>query len=341
MRFRILLALGVAVGLALAAVAAPAEPGCKLVQTEEWPVRIANNKLIVDGAINGQPVGVMIDTGAARTLIFRSAAMRLGLDRRRSRAYPMLGVGGTTDVETAVIDELRVGATTRKALRMMVVGEQDPGDGVAVLLGEDFLRRFDVEFDLARGAVRLFLATNCEGASLAYWTTGEANEIAIEPMNDATPKIILNVRIDGQPVHALLDSGAGASMLEKSAAARLGVTPTTRGVVPAGSGGGLGHQRVELWIGTFRSVDVGGESIADARILFGDLWAGASYTPIGSHITRRMGTEQSLLLGADFLRAHRLLIAHSQQKIYFTYAGGPVFPQGAMPEGDGAPAGTR
>jgi tetratricopeptide (TPR) repeat protein len=32
-----------------------------------------------------------------------------------------------------------------------------------------------------------------------------------------------------------------------------------------------------------------------------------------------------MLLGADFLRAHRVLVAHSQGKMYFTYAGGPVF----------------
>ena len=32
-----------------------------------------------------------------------------------------------------------------------------------------------------------------------------------------------------------------------------------------------------------------------------------------------------MLLGADFLHAHRVLVAHSQRKIYFTYAGGPVF----------------
>ena len=32
-----------------------------------------------------------------------------------------------------------------------------------------------------------------------------------------------------------------------------------------------------------------------------------------------------MMLGADFLRSHRLLVAHSQRKVYFTYAGGPVF----------------
>jgi hypothetical protein len=32
-----------------------------------------------------------------------------------------------------------------------------------------------------------------------------------------------------------------------------------------------------------------------------------------------------MLLGADFLRSHRVLIAHSQRKMYFTHAGGTVF----------------
>ena len=28
-----------------------------------------------------------------------------------------------------------------------------------------------------------------------------------------------------------------------------------------------------------------------------------------------------MLLGADFLRSHRVLVAHSQREMYFTYAG--------------------
>ena len=37
-----------------------------------------------------------------------------------------------------------------------------------------------------------------------------------------------------------------------------------------------------------------------------------------------------MLLGADFLRSHRVLVANSQRKLYFTYSGGPVF-GGAAP----------
>jgi len=35
--------------------------------------------------------------------------------------------------------------------------------------------------------------------------------------------------------------------------------------------------------------------------------------------------ETDMILGADFLRAHHVLFAVSQQKLYFSYAGGRVF----------------
>jgi hypothetical protein len=34
---------------------------------------------------------------------------------------------------------------------------------------------------------------------------------------------------------------------------------------------------------------------------------------------------RDMLLGLDFLRAHRVLVANSQRRIYFTYTGGRVF----------------
>ena len=37
------------------------------------------------------------------------------------------------------------------------------------------------------------------------------------------------------------------------------------------------------------------------------------------------GTDVAMLLGLDFLRAHRVLFANSQGQMYFSYNGGPVF----------------
>jgi hypothetical protein len=39
-----------------------------------------------------------------------------------------------------------------------------------------------------------------------------------------------------------------------------------------------------------------------------------------------------MLLGADFLLAHRVLVAQSQRRIYFTNAGVPMFQPSRPPE---------
>jgi hypothetical protein len=49
--------------LAIASIAAGAESACKMLQVVELPVRVVKNKLIVDGAVNGQKIGIVLDTG--------------------------------------------------------------------------------------------------------------------------------------------------------------------------------------------------------------------------------------------------------------------------------------
>jgi len=53
----------------------------------------------------------------------------------------------------------------------------------------------------------------------------------------------------------------------------------------------------------------------------------ARFDETGSHLRRRVSGVPDMLLGSDFLRAHRVLIAHSQRKMYFSYTGGTVFPE--------------
>ena len=331
------LAASVATGLALASMAAAAASDCKMVQIVELPVRLEHNKLIVDGAINGQKIGVMLDTGMTNTLIVRSAAVRLGLARQEARGYRMLGIGGETHVEAALVDEFKIGQATRKGWRMLVAGEHDLGDDVAVLLGEDFFDQVDVEFDLAHNAVRLFQPKDCDRVSLAYWAGGDVGEVEIDAVHDVSPQIILTVLINGQPVRAQLDSGAGTSVLDKADAARLGVTPDTPGVVAVGSGAGLGQKSVDYWIGPFQSFVIGDEIIRDTTILFGDLWKNTTYARDGSRVPQKVEGTPAMLLGVDFLRAHRLLVAHSQRKIYFSYAGGPVFQRTTAPGASNVP----
>ncbi len=320
-----------ATGLALATSAAAAASNCKMVQIADWPVRSGRGVPLVEGTVNGQQISSMLDTGA-ETMILRPAADRLGLTRQQARGARLFGIGGETHVEVTVIDEFKVGQVTRKNLRLPVAGERDFGSRIDAIVGEDFFEQIDVEFDLPHNAVRLFQPKDCEGVLLAYWATQGASEVAMEPFYDAGPRIVLTVQINGKPTPALLDSGSSASVLDKSIAERLGITLDSARVVASGKGGGLGSKLVDFWIAPLQSFAIGNETIQDTTIRFADLWKDATYTPTASHLPRKVAGTPSMLLGADFLRAHRVLVAHSQRKVYFTYEGGPVFQPKAPPE---------
>lgn len=334
---RVLLAVSLAACLATGGLAGAAESGCTMIKIADLPVRLVRNKLIVDGAINGKKAGIVIDTGADMTVMARSAADRLGLERRETRGYRLFGVGGESKAEAVLIDDFRIGQASRKGWRMLVAGEHDFGEDIAVFLGEDFFDQVDVEFDLAHGAVRLFQPKNCDGVSLAYWTSEEPREVAIEPIYEMSPRIFVTVQINGQPVKAMLDSGASQSALTKTDAARLGVTPETPGVVAIQSGRGLGPKKVDTWIAPFDSVVIGNEIINHVHLAFSDLYKDTTYTSIGSRLGQNVSSEQPMLLGADFLRAHRVLVSHSQRKMYFTYLSGPVFATPRPPESGAEP----
>ncbi|MBI2753733.1 MAG: aspartyl protease family protein [Betaproteobacteria bacterium] len=301
---------------------APAMQNCKLVRIAELPIRIEDNRLVADGAINGQKVGILLDTGAGTSFIHRSSVTRLGLIPQEVVGYRTFAIGGETSAHAVHVDKFEIGQFLRRNWRVLVAGEGAPRGDVAVYLGYDFFQSVDIEFDLAHHAARLFQPMDCEGVSLAYWTTEPAGEAAIEP----GPRLEVTIQINGQPARALLDSGATSSIVAMDFAGRLGLTPESSGVVAAGCSIGLGKKPVETWIAQFQTFAIGNELVRNPSIRFADVWKDVTYTETGSRVPRHVAGLPSMLLGADFLRAHRLMVAHSQRKIYFTHTGGTVFP---------------
>lgn len=302
-----------------------AAPGCKLGKVAEWSVRTDSSQVIVDGAINGRKTGIMLDTGAAYSMVLYSAATELGLALRPYGDIRLFGVGGETNVNAARLDEFRIGDTVRKDWVVVVGGESDTFKGIGFILGDDFLGKVDVEFDLAHHAVRLFVPKDCDGTSLAYWATSGFGSVELENSSSARSQIMLTVRVNGQPVLAQLDSGAATTIMTRIDAARLGVTPDSPGVVAVGRGGGLGPKSMPLWNGAFASFSIGNETIKDTTIRFADLWKDMTRAASGSRARQSVEVMPGMLLGADFLRSHRVLVSNSQHRMYFTYAGGPVF----------------
>jgi len=292
-------------GLLMAATGHAQDPKaakCQLLRIAQWMMRAEYYSPVVDAMINGQYVRVLLDTGAPLTVMRRAATRSLNLARTEIEGHP--------NEEAVYINEFRIGKWERNDWRVLVAGEHDFGDDVALVLGEDFFQNADVEFDFQSNAVRVYQAKGCEESPLAYWTRS-ATQVPIAPGG----RVHLEVAINGKPVVALLDSGASRSLLATAEAAKLGVTPQSPGAAAAGCVVGYGKTSIDSWTAAFESFAIGDEVIRNPRIRFGEL---AQHTG---------DAQAGMLLGADFLHSHRVLVARSQGKLYFTYAGGTVFPR--------------
>jgi clan AA aspartic protease (TIGR02281 family) len=314
--------IGIVLGsitLATACGSVVAASSCKLVKIAEWRVNPQASSLMVEGAVNGQKIGILLDTGARRSFVLRAAADRLGLTRQEAVGYRFVGIGGETHAEQTIIEEFKIGQAVRKNWRVLVLGERDHGQPYSVLLGYEFFELVDVEFDLPNGAVRMFQPQECGDTPLAYW--GGAVDVVPLEIDNARPKILLSVKLNGKPLVAELDSGS-STVISQLVAAQLGVTPDSPGTIAAGKARGIGAERPDQWYGSFESFSIGGEIIRNPQLRFTNLQFTGTQT--GSRLTTREEI-RDMLLGVDFLRAHRVYVAHSQRKVYFTYIGGRVF----------------
>ncbi len=207
------------------------------------------------------------------------------------------------------------------------------GENVGVL-GQNFFRIGDVEYDLGNGVIRLMHAEGCSHALLAYWVRPgqDYSLMDIEWPTPALPHTMGTAFINGAKIRVMFDTGAGASILSLKAAERAGVKPDSEGVQAMGYFRGIGRTQVKTYLGRFSSFKIGDEEIKNTRLLFGDIGIDSA----------------DMLIGADFFLSHHIYVASSQRKLYFTYNGGPVFNLAASahkaaavePAPDGAAAGA-
>ncbi|TWB22769.1 clan AA aspartic protease (TIGR02281 family) [Nitrospirillum amazonense] len=316
-----ILALSALAILSLAATAQAAS-SCKLAQVAAIPLEMDGNTLLARVAINGKPVHMLIDTGAWMSVLNRSSLAPLGLKAVDAQGE-MIGVDGTSRLLQTTMDSLELGTWRGRDVRVYVGGYGSLGSDTVGALGMDLLERYDMEFDLAHNLLNLFKPEKCDKDILAYWSNSY-NVTAMDDVRGNRARIRVPVLVNGQTVHAELDSGASITVLDEGVARRVGVDVVAGDGAKAGNIQGANGYTVETHIGTFDSFSIGDETIRHAKLRVTDLYNRVGTTYVGSRLSTSYG-DTDMYLGADFLRSHRVYIASSQRKVYFTYQGGPVF----------------
>ena len=324
MRIKEILAAAL-LSLAIGGLAQPAFAGCKMVQVAEMPLDAHSYGVVADGQINGNPIKVLIDTGSSLSMISRPAAAKMGLAVAQKSGVYLYGIGGQRQAYVATVKSLQVGQLAAANIDL-IASDGFGNPNLAMILGNDILSQFDVEFDLPDHMMRLFKPEGCVADQLAYWNKPYSLAPLLDTNRDS-PSIRTPVNLNGQRISAELDSGAGSTVVDITTASRLGavVDPS----VTTQPARGMGQAPRAVSIGQFKSFALGEEQIGNVKIELIKLVSDMQMTDqqTDTRIARSVSgdTEPMMLIGEDFLHAHRVLVANREHAILFSYLGGPVF----------------
>jgi predicted aspartyl protease len=311
------------------------------------------------GNLNGKAETMLVDTGRLHSVLTQQEAVKLGLPLAHSKLTESTAQGDAQGYATFV-EDIALDRFFWHRLTLGVVSNSPQSLGM--LAGADILLNGlnkDVEMSVSTGQMKIFAPSGCENTFLAYWDDA-ALTVPLVDLSTSDPRQIVTVRVNGHEMTALIDSGAPTSIIDLQAAARAGVSPDTPGVTEMSSETAPGKQSGKIWRAHFRTFSLGSEVIQNPEIAISAVWGdpGAAHssdslasfrlmsiaptmvgatnfqaTPtteaVGS--VARIRTEAAptirpdMLLGADFLRTHRVLLAMSQRQLYYTYIGGKVF----------------
>lgn len=280
--------------LAACAAAPPHGPACRPTMVDSLALRSLDGHPVVTVSLNGNPVDMLLDTGAEGSVVTRATALRLGLTPGGAGRATITGIDGTR-----VLDVVRatVSLTGRgRSLSLPVVDLPGGMDSLAGVVGTDVLSDLDLDFDEAGAQVTLRRSTGCTADDLpspGRWTRLPA---AFTPQQ----RVLVPVRLGAITVQALLDSGVPASILSAETARRTGITDER---VAAGA--------------PFLFIGAALQPITGHSVRLDDVQVGVE--PPGPMTVDVLPAELpwvNMLLGNEWLSRHRVVISWARRAVY-------------------------
>ena len=293
-------------------------PKCTYVEVASLPIRYVGEGLApaVEGTIDGTPATMLVDTGAYQTQLTMNAATRRDLSLFMTGRW-VDGISGISRLYATRLKDFSIGpAHGGHRVELGVIGSTTFTPSFDAIVGAPFLLQADLELDLREKRMKFYRPLECRNTELLLWKENTVILPFVRGYGDS-PNPLFKVVVNGKEVEAMIDSGAHRSFMMLDAAKDAGIDVKGPGAIRMGDAGGIGSERAPHWIAPVKSVQIGDETIRDAEIGIIDTQ--------GAH-----GAD--LYLGQDFLRAHRVLFAMSQKKLYIAYLGGDVFTRGTTLE---------
>jgi predicted aspartyl protease len=282
----------------------PAPPAaCSLDRAADLPVTFNSGHVLVQGAIDQNPVSLIVDTAAQGSMVVSDTVARLRLDRDR-RTSTLHGLGGEITTTNVRVTSLAVGQMEMLD-QSLSVGPLPTRPGVhppiGALLGTDFLSSFEIDLDLPHQRITLYRMANCPGNFVPWLQPG----VIIPLRRLSTGFLAVEVQVDGKNLLALVDTGAVRSVITPAAAFGLGLTDEILASDPSTTDFGVDQRQILGRLHRFHDVRFGPEVLRDYRLGVANV-----------HVT---GAD--MLLGADVLRTLHLWLSYARQEMFLAPPG--------------------
>jgi hypothetical protein len=339
-----------------------AHAACSFEKVAQLHVSVENNQILIPGVLQGKKVKFLFDTSSPASFIPAGAASRLRLpvSSFNQPAYLSVlnGYVDPKDYSYGEVTHFTLDGAEIKDTVFRVFGSLESanfgGPDTVALLGTDFWKGYEVDVDLPHTVITLFHAKECSG-NLAYWT----NSYNVVDLQRYGARTSFGIKLDGHDMSAVLDSGSPYSTLTDKAAATIGIKHDS-GAVIAAQETEPGTQATDLpsllrvsyglgldpiypniqsigfptmpeaapvsapWLARLNRLVIDQETISPVNLRVVKTPQTRSLE-VGSLTLANDPVHYDVLLGVDFLMTHHVLIANSQNKLYFNYVGGAVF----------------
>ena len=271
----------------------PAVPGCALVPLGRVTVEVVADVPVVNAFIVGQPVRMLLDTGATFTVVTPQAVSRLGL-RPGGRPIVMEGAGGRTLAMPVTLPEFVMGQARLRNVPAIAGRALDvASDGV---LGVTLLYAFEIDLDVPNRVMTLYRARRC-GPITPPWT-GSYTELPAQHAPQG--QLMVPIRINGIALQAVFDTGNSLTLITRPAAERVGLGALLVSAAPAARARTFVPGGAPVRLVPFERLEVGGSTTLSPVLLVADLPAAAG----------------DALLGGDFVTTHRVWLALEAGQVF-------------------------